>query len=215
MKYKVIPVTPFEQNCSMLVCDTTQHAVVIDPGGDLPRILAVAEKAGVKIEKVLLTHGHLDHAAAAGKLAQQLGVPIEGPHRAEKFLIDQLPDQSRAYGFPVYPAFEPSRWLDEGDTVTFGDETLEILHCPGHTPGHIVFFHRRGGLAVVGDVIFAGSVGRTDFAVDGKPYGDFATLERSIREKLYPLGDEVEFIPGHGPNSTFGRERKTNPFVSD
>ncbi len=117
--------------------------------------------------------------------------------------------------FPVYPAFEPSRWLDEGDTVTFGDETLEILHCPGHTPGHIVFFHRRGGLAVVGDVIFAGSVGRTDFAVDGKPYGDFATLERSIREKLYPLGDEVEFIPGHGPNSTFGRERKTNPFVSD
>lgn len=215
MKYKVIPVTPFQQNCTLLVCGTTQRAAIIDPGGDIERILAVIDKAGVKAEKVLLTHGHLDHAAASGKLAQQLGIPIEGPHEGDRFLIEQLSEQSRMYGFPVYPAFEPDRWLKDGDTVGFGEETLEVLHCPGHTPGHVVFFHRKGGLAVVGDVLFAGSIGRTDFSHEGKPYGDFDTLAQSIRGKLYPLGDDVEFICGHGPNSTFGRERRTNPFVSD
>ncbi|GAB2179982.1 MBL fold metallo-hydrolase [Denitratisoma sp. agr-D3] len=216
MKYAVLPVTPFQQNCSILVDDATQHAVVIDPGGDIERILATVEKNGLTVERILLTHGHLDHASAAGELAQRLGgVPIEGPHQDEKFLIDHLPQQCALYGFPVFPSFTPDRWLQDGDTVRFGNETLEVLHCPGHTPGHVVFFHRGKGLAVVGDVLFAGSVGRTDFDFKGKPYGDFDTLAAAIRGKLFPLGDEVEFIPGHGPNSTFGRERQTNPYVGD
>ena len=216
MKYAVIPVTPFQQNCSLLVCEASGNAVVIDPGGDVDRIVALVDKAGVRVERILLPHGHLDHAAAAGALAERLGgVPIEGPHEDERFLIDNLPQQSAAYGFPVYPAFTPGRWLKEGDTVRFGEEEMEVLHCPGHTPGHLVFFHRGARLAVVGDVIFAGSVGRTDFDFKGKPYGDFDTLARSIRGKLFPLGDEVEFIPGHGPNSTFGRERQSNPYVGD
>lgn len=215
MKYAVIPVTPFEQNCTLMVCDATQRAVAIDPGGDIDRILAVAAKAGVTIEKVLLTHGHLDHASAAGELAAKLNVPIEGPHEAERFLIDALPEQSAAYGFPVHRSFTPDRWLKQGDVVHFGDQTLEVLHCPGHTPGHIVFFHRGRKLAVVGDVLFAGSIGRTDFEFKGKPYGDFDTLAASIRNNLWPLGDDVEFIPGHGPNSTIGRERRSNPFVAD
>ena len=215
VRYAVVPVTPFQQNCTVLVCDAAHRAAVIDPGGDLDRILAVVEKAGAAVEKILLTHGHLDHASAAGELAARTGAPIEGPHEAERFLIAELPEQCRAYGFPAYPAFEPDRWLRDGDSVGFGHETLEVLHCPGHTPGHIVFFHRKGGLAIVGDVIFAGSVGRTDFSHHGKPYGDFDTLAHSIRHKLYPLGDAVEFIAGHGPNSTFGRERAGNPFVAD
>jgi len=210
MKYAIIPVTPFEQNCSLLVCDETQQAVVIDPGGDIERILAVAEKAGVKIEKILLTHGHLDHASAAGVLAHQLGVSIEGPHEEDLFLLQNLPQQTRAYGFPPVETFVPDRWLNDGDTVSFGNQTLEVIHCPGHTPGHVVFFHRDAGLAAVGDVLFAGSIGRTDF-----PRGDHASLIHAIRKKLFPLGDKVEFIPGHGPNSTFGRERATNPFVAD
>ncbi len=215
MKYAVIPVTPFQQNCSMVGDEPTQHAAVIDPGGDIERIIATAEKNGITIERILLTHGHLDHASAAGELSQRLGgIPIDGPHEDEKFLIDNLPQQCASYGFPVYAAFTP-RWLKEGDTVSFGNETLEVTPCPGPPPGHIVFFHRGKGLAVVGDVIFAGSVGRTDFDFQGKPYGDFDTLASSIRGKLFPLGDEVEFIPGHGPNSTFGRERQSNPFVGD
>ncbi|HTH39597.1 MAG TPA: MBL fold metallo-hydrolase [Rhodocyclaceae bacterium] len=216
MKYAVIPVTPFQQNCSILVDDATQRAVVVDPGGDVDRIVATLEKNGITVERILLTHGHLDHASAAGELAQRLGgVPIEGPHEDEKFLIDNLPVQCASYGFPVFDAFTPTRWLKDGDTVQFGNETLEVIHCPGHTPGHVVFFHRGRGLAIVGDVIFAGSVGRTDFDFKGKPYGDFDTLAHSIRQKLFPLGDDVEFIPGHGPNSTFGRERQTNPYVGE
>ena len=210
MKYAIIPVTPFVQNCSLLVCDQTQQAVVIDPGGDIERILAVAKKGGVTIEKVLLTHGHLDHASAAGTLARQLGVKIEGPHRDDLFLIENLPQQASSYGFPPVEPFLPDRWLQEGDTVTFGKQTLEVFHCPGHTPGHIVFFNRPPKFAVVGDVIFAGSIGRTDF-----PRGNHDDLIRSIRTKLFPLGDDVEFIPGHGPNSTFGQERESNPYVAD
>jgi hydroxyacylglutathione hydrolase len=210
MKYAIIPVTPLAQNCSLLVCDETRQAVVVDPGGDIERILAVARKADLTIEKVLLTHGHVDHAAAAGELAQQLGVNIEGPHEDDLFLIQKLPQQALTYGFPPVAAFVPDRWLHQGDTVTFGKQTLEVLHCPGHTPGHVVFFHRPTKLAVVGDVLFAGSIGRTDF-----PRGDHAALIHSIRDKLFPLGDDVEFIPGHGPNSTFGRERDTNPYVAD
>ena len=210
MKYAIIPVTPFVQNCSLLVCQQTLQAAVIDPGGDIERILAVARKAGATIEKVLLTHGHLDHASAAGTLAKQLGVNIEGPHEDDLYWLEKLPEQAQAYGFPPVEPFVPDRWLHDGDTVTFGKQTLEVLHCPGHTPGHVVFFHRPKKFAVVGDVLFAGSIGRTDF-----PRGNHEDLIRSIREKLFPLGDEVEFIPGHGPNSTFGRERESNPFVAD
>ena len=210
MKYTIIPVTPLAQNCSILVCDETQQAVVVDPGGDIERILGVVKKAGLTIEKVLLTHGHLDHAAAAGELAQKLGVKIEGPHEDDLYMIQMLPQQTISYGFPPAEAFVPDRWLHQGDTVTFGKQTLEVLHCPGHTPGHVVYFHRPGKFAVVGDVLFAGSIGRTDL-----PRGDHAALIHSIRDKLFPLGDDVEFIPGHGPNSTFGQERKTNPYVAD
>lgn len=210
MKFAIIPVTPFAQNCSILVCDKTNRAVVIDPGGDIERITGVIDKAKLVIDKILLTHGHLDHASAAGALAQQLGVKIEGPHEDDLFLLDNLPQQSASYGFPVYEPFRPDRWLHDGDTVTFGEQTLEVIHCPGHTPGHVVFFHRAGKFAVVGDVLFAGSIGRTDF-----PRGDHEALINSIRGKLFPLGDDVEFIPGHGPNSTFGEERKHNPFVAD
>ena len=162
MKYTIIPVTPLAQNCSILVCDETQKAVVVDPGGDIERILGVVKKAGLTIEKVLLTHGHLDHAAAAGELAQQLGVKIEGPHEDDLYMIQMLPQQTISYGFPPAEAFVPDRWLHQGDTVTFGKQTLEVLHCPGHTPGHVVYFHRPGKFAVVGDVLFAGSIGRTD-----------------------------------------------------
>lgn len=210
MKYAIIPVTPLVQNCSLLVCDETRQAVVIDPGGDIERILGVVRKAGLTIEKVLLTHGHVDHASAAGILARQLGVKIEGPHEDDLFLLQNLPHQAQLFGLPAVETFVPDRWLHQGDTVTFGKQTLEVIHCPGHTPGHVVFFHRPSKLAVVGDVLFAGSIGRTDF-----PRGNHDDLIRSIREKLFPLGDDVEFIPGHGPNSTFGRERETNPYVAD
>ena len=210
MKYTIIPVTPIVQNCSLLVCDETQSAVVIDPGGDIEKIVGVANKVGLTIEKVLLTHGHIDHAAAAGDLAQRLGVKIEGPHEDDLFLLQALPQQAINYGFPPVRPFIPDRWLHQGDTVSFGKLTLEVIHCPGHTPGHVVYFHRRGKFAVVGDVLFAGSIGRTDF-----PRGNHEDLIRSIREKLFPLGDDVEFLPGHGPNSTFGKERATNPYVAD
>ena len=210
MKFTIIPVTPFQQNCTLLWCEQTRRAAVVDPGGEVDRILAVAEQESVELEKILLTHAHLDHAGAAAELASQFDLPIEGPHRDDQFWIDALPEQSRMFGLPPVAGFVPTRWLQQGDRVTFGNITLEVLHCPGHTPGHIVFFQRSERLAIVGDVLFRGSIGRTDF-----PRGDHATLLRSIREKLWPLGDDVRFIPGHGPMSTFGEERRTNPFVSD
>jgi hydroxyacylglutathione hydrolase len=208
--YRIVPVTPFEQNCSIVWCDQTRKAAVIDPGGDLDRILTAAAKLGVSIDKILLTHGHIDHAGGTAKLARELGVPIEGPHEEDRFWIDGMPQQSKMFGFPDVEAFEPNRWLHDGDSVAIGDETLEVIHTPGHTPGHVVFFHRGARLAFVGDVIFAGSVGRSDF-----PKGDQTILIASIREKLFPLGDEVTFVPGHGPTSTFGEERQSNPYVGD
>jgi hydroxyacylglutathione hydrolase len=208
--YRIVSVTPFEQNCSIVWCDQTRKAAVVDPGGDLDRILTAAAKLGVTIEKILLTHGHIDHAGGTAKLARELGVPIEGPHEEDRFWIDGMPQQSKMFGFPDVEAFEPDRWLHDGESVAIGDETLDIIHTPGHTPGHVVFFHRGARLAFVGDVIFAGSVGRSDF-----PKGDQATLIASIREKLFPLGDEITFVPGHGPTSTFGEERKSNPYVGD
>lgn len=209
MRYKIIPVTPFEQNCSLLWCEATGEGAVVDPGGDLPRILAVAKAEGVKVVKVLITHGHIDHAGGAAELAAQLGVPIEGPQQDDAFWIDGMPSQSKMFGFPHAEAFVPQRWLQDGDEVSFGQVRLSVIHCPGHTPGHVVFYHAPTHLAVVGDVIFQGSIGRTDF-----PKGDHQTLIHSIQQKLFPLGDEVDFIPGHGPMSTFGDEREFNPYCA-
>ncbi|NMG77134.1 MBL fold metallo-hydrolase [Aromatoleum diolicum] len=210
IQLRIVPVTPFEQNCSIVWCDKTMKAAVVDPGGDLERIRAAADKLGVTIEKILITHGHIDHAGGTAKLARELGVPVEGPQEEDRFWIAGMPEQSKMFGFPDVEVFEPDRWLHEGDTVTVGDESFRVIHTPGHTPGHVVFFHADARLAIVGDVLFAGSIGRTDF-----PKGDHGTLIRSIREKLFPLGDDVSFIPGHGPTSTFGDERAHNPYVGD
>ena len=210
MKVYVVPVTPFEQNCSVLVCERSMRGAVVDPGGDLDRIDEALAEAGAVLEKVLITHGHIDHCGQAGEFARRHGVPIEGPHEADRFWIEQLGQQGRSFGFPALAPFEPDRWLVDGDVVEFGEQRLEVLHCPGHTPGHVVFFHAGLRLAIVGDVLFQGSIGRTDF-----PRGDHASLVRAIREKLFPLGDDVRFVPGHGPMSTFGDERRHNPFVGD
>lgn len=210
IKYQIVPVTPFEQNCSLLWCDETMKAVVVDPGGDIPRILAAIEKNGVQVEKILVTHGHIDHAGGVAVLAEQLALPIEGPQIEDKFWIDGMPQQSKLYGFPNVRSFTPDRWLQQGDVVRFGNLELEVLHCPGHTPGHVVFYNAPGRLAWVGDVLFKGSIGRTDF-----PKGDFDTLIASIQSRLWPLGDDVAFISGHGPMSTFGFERRSNPYCGD
>ena len=207
---RLIPVTPFEQNCALFVCPTSNKAAVIDPGGDLDRIEAALAKSGATLERVLVTHAHVDHASAVAAMARNHEVPIDGPGREDQFWIDLLPTQAAMYGLGPAETFEPTRWLDHGDTVQVGDCELEVLACPGHTPGHVVFFHRASKQAFVGDVLFAGSIGRTDF-----PRGDFDTLIRSIQERLLPLGDDVTFHCGHGPDSTLGHERRTNPFLVD
>ncbi|SFM43418.1 MBL fold metallo-hydrolase [Marinobacter zhejiangensis] len=210
MKYRIIPVTPFQQNCTLIWCEKTSKAAVVDPGGDLDRIKAAIAEEGVSVEKILLTHAHIDHAGGTAELSQDLALPIEGPQREDDFWIQALPQQGQMFGFPVPDVFTPDRWLEDGDTVTVGEVELKVIHTPGHTPGHVVFYEPETGLALVGDVLFQGSIGRTDF-----PKGDHDTLIRSIREKLFPLGDGIRFIPGHGPMSDFGTERATNPFVSD
>jgi hydroxyacylglutathione hydrolase len=210
MEYQIFPVTAFNQNCSLIICPQTQQAAFVDPGGDIDHLQAAANAAGVTIEKILLTHGHIDHCGQAGILAQQLGVPIEGPHMDDAFWIEQLKTQGTMFGLAGADTFTPDRWLHDGDTVTVGNQTLNVLHCPGHTPGHVVFVHEQDRLAFVGDVLFAGSIGRTDF-----PKGNHQQLLSSIREKLFPLGDDIAFVPGHGPMSTFGQERRSNPFVGD
>lgn len=210
LRATVIPVTPFAQNCSVVWDDASGRGAVIDPGGDLDRVLAAADEEGVTLEKILLTHAHIDHAGATAELARLRGLPIEGPHPGDRFWIEQLPQQGAMFGLGKSESFEPTRWLGHGDVVTVGDLPLEVLHCPGHTPGHVVFFDRGVRVAFVGDVLFAGSIGRTDF-----PGGDYGTLIRAIRGNLFPLGDDVRFVPGHGPMSTFGEERRTNPFVGD
>lgn len=210
LRYQIVPVTPFEQNCSILWCDQTRKAAVVDPGGNPERILKAAESLGVQISLILLTHGHIDHAGGTAGLARQLGVPVEGPERGDAFWIDDLPKQSKMFGFSHVEAFTPDRWLSDGDTVNVGAESLSVIHCPGHTPGHVVFFSDSARLAVVGDVLFAGSIGRTDF-----PRGNHKDLINSIRQKLWPLGNDVSFIPGHGPMSDFGEERESNPYVGD
>ncbi|MFO1268489.1 MAG: MBL fold metallo-hydrolase [Rubrivivax sp.] len=210
LRYHTIPVTPFQQNCSIVWCDQTMQGAVIDPGGDLPLITAKARELGVTLVQILLTHAHIDHAGGTGTLARELGVPIVGPHEGDAFWIDGLAQQSRMFGFAPAEPFTPTRWLHEGDTVQVGQSTLAVHHCPGHTPGHVVFHSAEAKRAFVGDVLFAGSIGRTDF-----PGGDLDTLLASIRGRLWPLGDDTVFVPGHGPESTFGRERRSNPFAGD
>ena len=206
----VIPVTPYQQNCSLIWCATSGKAALVDPGGEPERLLAAVAKHGLVLEKLLLTHGHLDHVGAAGVLAKQLDIPIEGPHPGDAFLLDSLPQQSARFGFPHTDSFTPDRWLAGGDQIEVGQIRLDVIHCPGHTPGHVVLFQKQARLALVGDVLFKGSIGRTDFE-----RGNHGDLISSIRERLWPLGDDITFIPGHGPTSTFGWERRTNPFVGD
>ena len=203
----IIPVTPFQQNCTLLWCERTKRAAVIDPGGDLERIRDAIAQSGVTVEKILLTHGHIDHAAGAAELRDELGVTIEGPHKADDFLLQHLAEQGQAYGIPAR-AVTPDRWLEEGETVTVGELTLDVLHCPGHSPGSVVLVSKAERFAIVGDVLFQGSVGRVDL-----PGGDGKALIRSIKDKLLPLGDDIAFICGHGPMSTIGQERQANPFL--
>lgn len=210
MKALILSVTSFQQNCSIIWEDESLRAAVVDPGGEVERIMTEIQRRDLKLDKILLTHAHLDHAAGTAMLAALCKVPIEGPHPDDQFLIDELPIHAERYGFPPSTSFTPDRWLADGDRVTLGGEELKVTHCPGHTPGHVVFFHEAQRVAWVGDVLFAGSVGRSDF-----PRGNHADLVNSIRRKLFPLGDDVTFVPGHGPVSTFGQERKTNPFVAD
>jgi len=210
MKLMVVPVTPFQQNCSILIDETSGKAVAIDPGGDLDRIDEALAASGATLEKVLLTHGHIDHCGQAAAFARRHGVTIEGPHIDDTFWIDQLPAQGARYGLGELEAFKSDRWLQQGDTVHFGNIELQVAHCPGHTPGHVVFFHPESRLAIVGDVLFQGSIGRTDF-----PRGNHQQLLDSIVTRLWPMGNDVSFVPGHGPMSTFGEEREDNPFVSD
>ena len=206
----IVPVTPYQQNCSIIKCGVTGKAAIVDPGGDVERILAAVEQMQASVEKIILTHAHLDHCAASDTLRTQLLVPIEGPHCDDEFWLQSLPKACEKSGFPPADAFIPDRWLMQGDRVMVGEQTLQVIHCPGHTPGHIVFLYEPQKVAWVGDVLFQGSIGRTDF-----PRGNKEDLIASIREKLFPLGDDITFIPGHGPTSTFGHERETNPFVAD
>ncbi len=208
LNYLTVPVTPFQQNCSIVWCDETLQAAVIDPGGDLDLLQKEVQRLGVNLTQIWLTHAHIDHAGGVAELAQQLDLPIIGPHLADKFWIDGLAEQGRMFGFAHAEGFTPTRWLVDGDTVSVGHCTLQVRHCPGHTPGHVVFYSPEIGRAFVGDVLFAGSIGRTDL-----PQGDHATLIRSITQRLWPMGNDTVFIPGHGPESTFGRERRSNPHV--
>ena len=208
LQYQTIPVTPFQQNCSLIWDDVSLQAAVVDPGGDLPLILQSVGQRHLKLEQIWLTHAHIDHAGGTAVLARELSLPIIGPHPADQFWIDLLSDQGRMFQFPDAEVFAPTRWLQDGDTVQLGAHTLNVRHCPGHTPGHVVFYSAEMKRAFVGDVLFAGSIGRTDF-----PQGDHATLIASITERLWPMGDDTVFIPGHGPESTFGRERQSNPYV--
>lgn len=209
LRAAIVPVTPLQQNCTLLWCTRTMRGAFVDAGGDLPRLKATAARAGVTIEKLLVTHGHIDHCGGTAELAEELGVPIEGPHEDDRFWISRLADDGRAWGIPGRP-FESGRWLQDGDRVSVGEVVLDVHHCPGHTPGHVVFHHPPSRLAIVGDVLFRGAIGRTDF-----PRGDHQALLDAITGKLWPLGGDTAFICGHGPMSTFAHERATNPFVGD
>ncbi|WP_371189623.1 MBL fold metallo-hydrolase [Thalassotalea maritima] len=210
MQFKIIPVTPFQQNATIIWCDETMQGAIIDPGGEVERLLAEVDALGITLTKLLLTHAHVDHAGGTQDIADKLTLPIEGPHKGDQFWLDIFEQQVQQFGFPGARKFSTDRWLEDGDTVTVGNETLNVYFCPGHTPGHVIFYHEKSKLAQVGDVLFRGSIGRTDF-----PMGDHATLINAIKTKLWPLGDDVKFIPGHGPMGTFGEERRSNPYVGD
>lgn len=205
----IIPVTPFQQNCTLLWCEATRKAVVVDPGGDVPEILAAIEKTNVEVGAIWLTHGHIDHVGGAADLRDALKVEVIGPHRDDQFLLDNVVNSGRSFGIDGVRDVTPDRWLADGESVSIGELSFQILHCPGHSPGSVVFFNDAMRFAFVGDVLFAGSVGRTDL-----PGGSHATLIQSITQKLLPLGDDVGFICGHGPGSSFGQERLTNPFLT-
>ena len=209
LKVAILPVTPLQQNCTLVWCTKTMRGAFVDAGGDLPLLRQAIAKTGVTIEKLLVTHGHIDHCGGTLAFARELGVPIEGPEEADRYWIAKLDEDGARYGIPG-EVFEPDRWLHDGDTVTIGECVLDVVHCPGHTPGHVVFFHAPSRFAIVGDVIFQGSIGRTDF-----PLGNHQQLLDSITQKLWPLGSDVTFVPGHGAVSTFGRERQTNAYVAD
>ena len=220
LKAAVIPVTPFQQNCTLLWDEASGRGAVVDPGGEVARILQAIDQQGVRVEKILLTHGHIDHAGGAAELKERLErrrreagepdalIPIEGPDERDRFLLEGLAAQGRGFGMTDARNVVPDRWLEEGDEVTVGEHAFGVLHCPGHTPGHLVFVSRSAPFALVGDVLFRGSIGRTDF-----PYGDHCALLRAIADKLLPLGDDVAFLCGHGPGSTIGTERRSNPFL--
>ena len=210
LQCEIIPVTPFQQNCSLVWDTATMRGALVDAGGEVEHLLERVRHHGVQLEKLLVTHGHLDHASGVQDLAERFQLPIEGPHEDDLFWIEGLPQAAKQYGFPPARSFTPDRWLHHGDTVTVGSLTFDVLHCPGHTPGHVVFHHAPSRVAFVGDVLFQGSIGRTDF-----PRGNHAHLIDAIRNRLFPLGDDNQFVPGHGPTSTFGQERKSNPYVSD
>jgi hydroxyacylglutathione hydrolase len=205
----ILPVTPYQQNCTLVWCDVTKQGALIDPGGEVDRLIAAAARNGVTVEKIFLTHGHLDHASGAAELKRRTGARLEGPHEGDRFLLDALGQNRTTPGFGHAEPCTPDRFLGDGDTVSFGEVTMDVIHCPGHTPGHVVFVQPEANIAFSGDVLFKGSIGRTDLAG-----GDAATLIHSIVEKLWPLGD-LGFVPGHGPMSSFAEERRTNPFVSD
>ncbi|WP_199611686.1 MBL fold metallo-hydrolase [Flocculibacter collagenilyticus] len=208
MKVIIIPVTPFAQNCTILICQQTNKAAVIDPGGDIDKIAAQLRNEGATLDKILLTHAHLDHVGGTIELAKLFNVDVVGPHKDDEFWLDMLPQQAQMFNFPPASVFKPNKWLAHNDTVSFGAVTLDVLHCPGHTPGHVVFYHSSSKLLIVGDVLFKGSIGRTDF-----PKGDHATLIASIKNNLFSLPDDVTFLPGHGPQSTLGHEKQTNPYL--
>lgn len=210
LNYLTIAVTPFQQNCSLVWCDQTLKAAVIDPGGDLDLVLAEVARRGLALEQIWLTHAHIDHAGGVAELAARFKLPIIGPHQADQFWIDGLAQQGKMFGFAHAEGFKPTRWLNDGDSVSLGNSSLAVRHCPGHTPGHVVFHSIEANRAFVGDVLFAGSIGRTDL-----PQGDHDTLIASIKQRLWPMGNDTVFIPGHGPESTFGRERHSNPYVTD
>ncbi|PSV33040.1 MBL fold metallo-hydrolase [Photobacterium sp. GB-72] len=210
LKYQIVPVTPFQQNCSIIWCDETNQAAIVDPGGDIEQLTKVVDELGLTVTQLILTHGHLDHVGGTAPLSQSLNVPVIGPHKDDEFWLQGLPRQSEMFGFPMTEAFEPTQWLNDGDEIHVGNQTLQVLHTPGHTPGHVILFSNDANVSFVGDVLFKGGIGRTDF-----PRGDHPTLINAIKTKLWPLGDDVTFVPGHGPLSTFGHERATNPFVAD
>jgi len=208
MKYQTIPVTSYQQNCSLIWCEQTNQAALIDPGGEAERLLEIVKNQNLKLVSILLTHGHIDHVGGSREIADKLAIPIIGPQKEETFWLDNLPHQAEMFDFTYADPLTPDQWLEEGDEVKVGNICFSVLHCPGHTPGHIIFYDSASKTAFVGDVLFKGSIGRTDF-----PRGDHATLIKAIKTKLLPLGDDVTFIPGHGPISTLGQERLTNPFI--